>query len=44
MGKQARIAEIKGWLSAYRNGWVAYDRQHVQQLRAELTNLTQASA
>lgn len=42
MGKQARIQEIEGWLAAYRAGWVAYDRQHVQRLQAERAALIKA--
>ena len=28
--------EIEGWLAAYRNGWITYDREHVQQLQRML--------
>jgi len=35
----SRIEEIKGWLNAYRQGWVSYDRKHVQELQKELQSL-----
>ena len=45
---QSRVDEIKGWLNAYRKGWISYDSGHVRELRLELrellslrTNLTQ---
>lgn len=40
MKTQKRIAEILGWLSAYRNEWVSFDREHVRSLKAELAELT----
>ena len=34
-----RKTEIYGWISAYRNGWVEYDRKHVAELVSELNRL-----
>jgi hypothetical protein len=36
---EARKEQIIGWLNAYRNGWVSYDREHVLSLKAELIAL-----
>ncbi|MGE5522606.1 MAG: hypothetical protein ACM3SS_02750 [Rhodospirillaceae bacterium] len=33
--QQTRIEEIEGWLNAYRQGLVAYDRAHVRRLQQE---------
>ncbi len=38
--KEKRIVEILGWLSAYRNGWISYDREHVLTLQTELIELS----
>lgn len=37
---EARIAEIKGLLNAYRQGWVSYDSKHVAELKNELVVLS----
>lgn len=34
-----RIETIKGWLNAYRNGWVSFSSDHVDSLQKELAEL-----
>ncbi|MBU9632053.1 hypothetical protein KTE60_22470 [Burkholderia multivorans] len=41
--QQSRIAEIEGWLNAYRQGWVSYDAAHVRELQAERQALIKAA-
>lgn len=31
----AKLTEIENWLNAYRHGWVAYDRNHVEELQRQ---------
>lgn len=38
---QTRLQEILGWLDAYRNGWIAYDSNHVAELQKECRQLEQ---
>ena len=42
MNKQSRIEEIEGMLNAYRQGWISYDKAHVQELRREYFELKSA--
>lgn len=41
---EMRMEVITGWLNAYRQGWVAYDREHALQLQEELHALSKAGS
>jgi hypothetical protein len=43
LAPQTRMEEIVGMLNAYRQGWISYDKSHVQELQAERATLIRAA-